>query len=76
MFISVKEAGLRLRKSRWTVTQLIKSGELQAVKGPTPKAHIDVVEQSVTDYIARRLIVPVAAGTARDPEETDSGESQ
>jgi excisionase family DNA binding protein len=62
MFISVKEAGRRLRKSRWTVMALIKSGELEAVKGPTAKSHVHVVEESVARYIERHTMTPIGEG--------------
>ncbi len=76
MFISVKETGLRLRKSRWTVMKLIQTGEIKAVKGPSPKAHYDVIEASVTDYIERRTVTPAAStAAAHHAEATDSGES-
>lgn len=58
MFLSIKETGLRLRKSRWTVKKLIDSGELEAVKGPTAKAHVHVVEASVRRYIERYTLKP------------------
>lgn len=62
MFLTIKETGEKLRKSRWTIKKLIDSGELEAVKGPTAKAHIHVVAASVERYIARHLITPAAEG--------------
>ncbi len=62
VFISVKETCERLRKSRWTVAKLIASGELEAVKGPTAKAHVHVVEESVQRYIERYTVAPAAKG--------------
>lgn len=62
MFLSIKETGLKLRKSRWTVKKLIDSGELDAVKGPTAKAHIHVVAESVERYIQRHTITPAMEG--------------
>jgi len=62
MFLTIKETGLKLRKSRWTVKKLIDSGELEAVKGPTAKAHIHVVAESVERYIERHKIAPAMEG--------------
>lgn len=57
-FLSMAETGKRLRLSRWTVRKLVRSGELQAVKGPARNAPIKVYKASVDDYLARRRISP------------------
>lgn len=62
MFLTVQETCDRLRKSRWTIAKLIKSGELEAIKGPTAKAHVKVVEASVQRYIERYTVTPTTEG--------------
>ena len=42
--------------SRWTVAELIKAGELTAIKGPAPNSHIKIDKDSVMAYIDRSRI--------------------
>ena len=62
-FLSMAETCKRLRLSRWTVRKLVRSGELQAVKGPAKNAPIKVYETSVEGYLARRRISPPLSET-------------
>lgn len=58
MYLSTAETCERLRLSRWTVRKLVRSGELQAIKGPARNAPLRISERSVHDYEVRRTISP------------------
>lgn len=70
MFLSTKETCLRLRKSRWTVMDLIKSGELDAVKGPTRNSHLHITEESITRYIERHRVPAALDRSATEQRRT------
>lgn len=42
--------------SRWTVAELIRKGELKAIKGPAQSSHLKIDEDSVTEYIERHRV--------------------
>ena len=58
MYLSTAETCARLRLSRWTVRKLVRSGELQAIKGPARNAPLRISERSIHDYEVRRTISP------------------
>lgn len=58
MYLSTAETCGRLRLSRWTISKLVRSGELQAVKGPKRNSPLRISEESIVAYIARHTISP------------------
>lgn len=57
--LSIKATCKRLGISRWTVSTLIKTGEIEAIKAPGGKnASVKVIEESLERYIARQTINP------------------
>lgn len=56
MFLSMRQACKLLNRSRWKVTQLIRSGELEAHKGPESNAHFQITRRSLDRYIDRHMI--------------------
>jgi excisionase family DNA binding protein len=42
--------------SRWTVTKLIESGELDAMKGPAKNSPFRITKASVDGYISRHIV--------------------
>ena len=60
MYLSAPEACEHLRISRETLTNLIKSGQLTAMKtGPSPKSRWRISVDSINEYIERNTIKPV-----------------
>ena len=54
----MNETCRRLGVSRWTVSTLIKRGELEAIKNPGGKnAAVKVKEESLTRYITRHTVL-------------------
>lgn len=58
MWLSMAETCAQLRLSRWTVRNLVRAGEIQAVKGPARNSPLRIDPSSVTDYLSRRRISP------------------
>lgn len=59
MYITIKQTCERLGISRWTVSQMIKRGELQAIKAKGGRsAGVKVREDSLERYISQQTIVP------------------
>lgn len=53
------EARERLRISRKKLEELIRDGEIEAIKtGSAPNSHFRIPEESVAAYIERRRVVP------------------
>lgn len=55
-YVTIKEVRGRLNVSRWTVDRLIKTGELDAIKGAGPKGLVRISETSLTSYIERHTV--------------------
>jgi excisionase family DNA binding protein len=56
MFLSTKETCEVLKLSRWTVMRMIRSGELEAVKGAARNAPLRIKEESIRRYIDRNTV--------------------
>jgi excisionase family DNA binding protein len=58
MYLSTAETCERLRLSRWTVSKLVRSGELEAVKGPARNSPLRITKASIDAYVERYTVVP------------------
>lgn len=65
----MRQACKLLNRSRWKVTQLIRSGELEAHKGPESNAHFQIARRSIDRYIERHMIKAHAEASDADAVE-------
>ena len=56
MYLSTAQACAKLGISRWTLANLIKAGEIEAVKGTARNSHLHIPEEAISDYLARRTV--------------------
>jgi excisionase family DNA binding protein len=63
-YLTIAEAGKKLRVSRWTIARLIKSGELHAIKGDGRNGRVKIAQTSVQEYERRHAIAPAEAAGA------------
>lgn len=55
-YLSTRQVCEILSISRWTVADLIRDGELTAIKGPAKNSHVKIDEDSVQAYIERNRV--------------------
>jgi excisionase family DNA binding protein len=55
-YLTIREVSERLRLHRVTVGQLVKDGELTAIKGDGANGRVKIDEASVLEYIARHTV--------------------
>lgn len=63
-FMTIKEVSDKLRLHRVTVGELVKQGELTAIKGPGKNGRVKIDEDSVNDYIERHRVSAAQPETA------------
>lgn len=61
MYMTIDECAALLRISRWTVSRMVKDGELTAVKAKGRNGAVRIETASVDDYLARHTVQATAS---------------
>ena len=64
-YLSVRDVCERLNCSRFTVVDLIKGGELAAIKGSGRTSPYKIEQSDLDDYIERSRVIPETEAAAR-----------